>query len=78
MLRQGRSSSPNRFLAHGSGGKLSHRLISKIIVPQFANELLAPMHDGAIFSLGEQRLAFTFEKGTPRKRMQDEDSEELV
>ncbi|MEP6976393.1 MAG: AIR synthase related protein, partial [Spartobacteria bacterium] len=46
-------------LAHGSGGKLSHRLISKIIVPQFTNELLAPMHDGAIFSLGNERLAFS-------------------
>ena len=46
-------------LAHGSGGKLSHQLISKIIAPQFANELLAPLHDGAIFSLGETRLAFS-------------------
>ena len=46
-------------LAHGSGGKLSHQLISKIIAPQFANELLAPMHDGAIFSLGGERLAFS-------------------
>ena len=46
-------------LAHGSGGKLSHQLISKIIVPQFANDLLAPMHDGAIFSLGEGRVAFS-------------------
>ena len=46
-------------LAHGSGGKLSHRLISQMIVPQFANELLTPMHDGAIFSLGKERLAFS-------------------
>ncbi len=46
-------------LAHGSGGKLSHQLISKIIAPQFANELLAPMHDGAIFSLGNERIAFS-------------------
>ncbi|CAN5417482.1 hydrogenase expression/formation protein HypE [soil metagenome] len=46
-------------LAHGSGGKLSHQLISKIIAPQFANDLLAPLHDGAIFSLGENRLAFS-------------------
>jgi hypothetical protein len=27
----------------------SNQLISKIIVPEFANDLLAPMHDGAIF-----------------------------
>ncbi len=46
-------------LAHGSGGRLSHQLISKIIAPQFANELLAPMHDGAIFSLGKERIAFS-------------------
>jgi hydrogenase expression/formation protein HypE len=36
-------------LAHGSGGKLSHQLISKLVLPQFRNELLAPLHDGAIF-----------------------------
>ena len=46
-------------LAHGSGGKLSHQLISKMVVPQFANELLAPLHDGAIFSLGAARVAFS-------------------
>ena len=38
-------------LAHGSGGKLSHQLIEKMILPQFRNELLEPLHDGAIFSL---------------------------
>jgi hydrogenase expression/formation protein HypE len=46
-------------LAHGSGGKLSHQLISKLILPQFNNELLAPLHDGAIFSLGDERIAFS-------------------
>ncbi len=46
-------------LAHGSGGKLSHQLVSKMVVPQFANELLAPLHDGAIFSLGAGRVAFS-------------------
>ena len=46
-------------LAHGSGGKLSHQLIQKIILPQFRNDLLAPLHDGAIFSLGGARLAFS-------------------
>ena len=46
-------------LAHGSGGKLSHQLISKLVLPQFTNELLAPLHDGAVFSLGEGRVAFT-------------------
>jgi hydrogenase expression/formation protein HypE len=46
-------------LAHGSGGKLSRQLIDKIVLPQFRNDLLEPLHDGAIFSLGDQRLAFT-------------------
>jgi hydrogenase expression/formation protein HypE len=46
-------------LAHGSGGKLSQQLIQKIVLPQFGNELLEPLHDGAIFSLGNMRLAFS-------------------
>jgi hydrogenase expression/formation protein HypE len=46
-------------LAHGSGGKLSHQLIEKMVLPQFGNELLRPLHDGAIFSLGNERVAFS-------------------
>lgn len=46
-------------LAHGSGGKLSHQLIQKLVLPQFRNDLLEPLHDGALFSLGEQHLAFS-------------------
>ncbi|MEO5722395.1 MAG: hydrogenase expression/formation protein HypE [Chthoniobacterales bacterium] len=46
-------------LAHGSGGKLSHQLMEKMVLPQFRNELLDPLHDGAIFSIGGQRVAFS-------------------
>jgi len=46
-------------LAHGSGGKLSHQLMEKMVLPQFWNELLEPLHDGAIFSIGGQRVAFS-------------------
>lgn len=46
-------------LAHGGGGKLSRQLIDKIVLPQFRNELLEPLHDGAIFSVADQRLAFS-------------------
>jgi hydrogenase expression/formation protein HypE len=46
-------------LAHGSGGKLSQQLIHQVVLPQFGNELLEPLHDGAIFSLGGARLAFS-------------------
>ncbi|HUB67352.1 MAG TPA: hydrogenase expression/formation protein HypE [Candidatus Methylacidiphilales bacterium] len=46
-------------LAHGSGGKLSGDLIQKVVLPQFRNELIEVLHDGAVFSIGDQRLAFT-------------------
>src|SRR5438045_8822126 len=46
-------------LAHGSGGKLSHQLIQKMVLPQSRNELLEPLHDGAILSLNSERVAFT-------------------
>jgi len=46
-------------LGHGSGGKLSQQLIQKIILPHFENELLEPLHDGAIFSLNNARLAYS-------------------
>ncbi len=46
-------------LAHGSGGKLSGQLIQKVILPQFRNDLLESLHDGAIFSVGSERLAFS-------------------
>lgn len=46
-------------LAHGSGGKLSQQLIEKLILPQFGNDLLDPLHDGAVFSVNGMRLAFT-------------------
>jgi hydrogenase expression/formation protein HypE len=47
------------MLAHGSGGKLSQQLIQKIVLPQFRNELLEPLHDGAVFSLNGTQVAFS-------------------
>ncbi|MDB6020667.1 MAG: hypE [Pedosphaera sp.] len=46
-------------MAHGSGGKLSQQLIQKMILPQFQNKLLDPLHDGAIFTVNGARLAFS-------------------
>jgi hypothetical protein len=46
-------------LAHGSGGKLTHRLIERMILPAFANPLLEPLHDGAVFSVNGAKLAFS-------------------
>ncbi len=54
-----KSDYPNILLAHGSGGRLTHDLISKVFVPQFQNELLEPLHDGAVFRVGGKKLAFT-------------------
>ena len=50
---------PKVLLAHGGGGRLTHQLIDKMFWPSFDNPLLRPLHDGAIFSLDGQRLAFT-------------------
>jgi hydrogenase expression/formation protein HypE len=49
----------NVLLAHGGGGKLSHQMIQKIFVSQFKNDLLDPLHDGAMFTLGGIRCAFS-------------------
>lgn len=49
----------NILLAHGGGGKLTHQLIQKMLLPQFRNKLLDPLHDGAIFSINGARLAFS-------------------
>jgi hydrogenase expression/formation protein HypE len=49
----------NVLLAHGGGGKLSHQMIQKIFLSQFKNDLLDPLHDGAMFTLGGVRCAFS-------------------
>jgi len=46
-------------LAHGSGGKLTHQLIQRMVLPQFRNDLLEPLHDGAVFSVNGTRFAFS-------------------
>jgi hydrogenase expression/formation protein HypE len=46
-------------LAHGSGGKLSQQLMQGVVLPQFRNELLEPLHDGAVFAVNGARLAFS-------------------
>jgi hydrogenase expression/formation protein HypE len=49
----------NVLMAHGGGGKLSHQMVQKIFASQFKNEFLDPLHDGAMFSLGSARYAFS-------------------
>ncbi len=50
---------PHVLLAHGSGGKLMHQLLDKLIAPTFANPLSADAHDGARLTFNGVRLAFT-------------------
>jgi hydrogenase expression/formation protein HypE len=50
---------PTVLLAHGGGGKLTHQLIEQLFVPAFGNSLLAARHDGAVFQVQRNRLAFT-------------------
>jgi len=47
------------LLDHGGGGKLSHRLIADLVLPIFDNAILSPLHDGAVFDIDGQRLAFS-------------------
>lgn len=47
------------LLAHGGGGTLSHKLISKLFYPQFANDILDQQHDSGVFELNGSRIALT-------------------
>jgi len=47
------------LLDHGSGGKASHNLIKDLVLPVFDNPVLNRLDDGAVVSVGEQRLAFS-------------------
>ncbi len=47
------------LLGHGSGGKLTARLIESVILPALASPALEPLDDQAIVSIDGTRLAFT-------------------
>lgn len=46
-------------LAHGGGGRLTHRLIERVFIPAFSNAELEQRHDGAVVPVNGSRLAFT-------------------
>jgi hydrogenase expression/formation protein HypE len=50
---------PTVTLAHGGGGKLMHQLLERMVLPAFRNDLLDSRHDGAVFPIGNAKLAFT-------------------
>ncbi len=47
------------LLGHGSGGRLTARLIEDTILPALSNPLLAPLEDAATIELGSHRIAMT-------------------
>lgn len=46
-------------LVHGNGGRFSHELMERHIMPYFKNDVLAVLHDGAQFAVPQGRMAFT-------------------
>lgn len=47
------------LLAHGGGGTLSHNLIQSVFLQMFRNPILSEGHDGALFEIGQERVAMT-------------------
>jgi hydrogenase expression/formation protein HypE len=47
------------LLSHGEGGKRSRDLVERTVAPRFANPLLAPLFDSALFDAPKGTLAFT-------------------
>jgi hydrogenase expression/formation protein HypE len=47
------------LLDHGSGGKMSHLLITDLVLPIFDNAILSSLHDGAVLDIDGKRLAFS-------------------
>jgi len=50
---------PTVQMGHGGGGRMTRDLIERLFLPVFANEELAPLHDGAILPPPGGRIAFT-------------------
>ena len=46
-------------MAHGSGGELSHELVSSLFVKAFHNPFLDPLDDAAVLKVEGERWAFT-------------------
>ncbi len=46
-------------LDHGAGGKMSHELTQKILLPVFDSPELANLDDGAVFTVDAKQLAFS-------------------
>lgn len=47
------------LLDHGGGGKMSHNLISEMMIPIFDNPVLSKLDDGAILDILDKKVAFS-------------------
>jgi hydrogenase expression/formation protein HypE len=47
------------LLDHGSGGKISHSMVSDLILPLFNNPALAMLDDGATLDITSEKIAFS-------------------
>ena len=47
------------LLDHGSGGRASQELVREIIYPHFENAILAQMDDSAVFTISNERFAYS-------------------
>ena len=47
------------LLDHGSGGKISHAMISNMILPAFNNPILDRLDDGAVLDINGSQVAFS-------------------
>lgn len=47
------------LLDHGSGGKMAHELVERLFLRHFDNDILRPLEDSALVTLGGERLAFS-------------------
>ena len=46
-------------MAHGGGGRKMAQLIEQVLLPAFRSDALAQLGDGAVLTVGRERLAFT-------------------
>jgi len=52
------------LLDHGSGGRASHELVTRVFLPQFKNDLGDSLEDSTVFRIGEHKLAFSTDSYT--------------
>jgi hydrogenase expression/formation protein HypE len=47
------------MLSHGGGGSSAGELVQKVFIKEFGNEYLNELHDGSVFKLDHNKIAFT-------------------